>query len=167
MKKVYLLLGSNLGDRYSNISKSIDKINERVGVVTEMSSVYETEPWGTEDNLPFLNVVLSINTFYKPVDLLTILLKTEAETGRIRNSVKNAPRVIDIDILLYADAVIQLPELVIPHERMHLRRFVLIPMVELNPLLVHPLMGLSMKELLEQCTDTGWVKKYNDSNTDV
>ncbi len=161
MKEAYLLLGSNLGDRFSNITESIIKIGERAGLVTRSSSVYETEPWGTDDKLPFLNTVICINTTLEPASLLSTLLDIESDLGRIRGVHRNEPRTIDIDILLYADEVINKDNLIIPHERMHLRRFVLIPMVELEPELRHPLFGKTMKTLLDQCSDSGWVRKYN------
>lgn len=167
MTKAYLLLGSNLGNRISNINNAIDLISLRTGKITAKSSIYDTEPWGVvvtgnEDSVPmsFLNMVLQLETEVDSVTLLKELLEIELLLGRQRTDVKNESRTIDIDILFFGDQIIETTELEIPHKRLHKRKFVLVPMAEIDPLFIHPVFNLSISQLLEVCEDKKWVRKF-------
>ncbi len=160
MGEAFLLLGSNLGNRLATINQAVDKIQSTAGVVKCRSSVYETEPWGTDEPLPFLNLVIGIETTLNPIPLLESLMKIESELGRKRDGIKNQPRTIDIDILLFGDLIMKTEYLTIPHERMHLRKFVLVPMSEIAPDLKHPVMNKSMRQLMDECKDSSWVRKF-------
>lgn len=153
MSELYLLLGSNLGDRTLNISNAIELISKHLGPVTRVSSYYETEPWGNPDQGFFLNAVLMLYTSEDPFGVLEIVLSIEKILGRTRTTDRNAARTIDIDILLYGDRVISTKKLSIPHPRMHLRRFVLVPLLEIAPDLIHPATGKHFGRLLHCCPD--------------
>ncbi|MFA5055020.1 MAG: dihydropteroate synthase [Dehalococcoidia bacterium] len=141
--RVYLSLGSNLGNRRANLIKAIALLTQDGGKV---SSVYETEPVGVGEQPRFLNMVIRIDTYMSPVQLLSLIKGIEAEMGRDL-SLKNAPRVIDIDIILYGDTIMESPELTIPHPRMRERAFVLIPFAEIAPDVVHPATGERVGDL--------------------
>lgn len=161
MSKAYLLIGSNLGDRLSNLNKAIDLISQQAGSIITKSSVYETEPWGSEDNKAYLNQVIGLVTPLEPSSLLKQLLNIEGNLGRYRTGVKNEPRTIDIDILFIDDQVIDSIDLEVPHKRLHQRKFVLIPLTELEPLFMHPVLKKTISQLLEECEDTNWVRKFD------
>ncbi len=140
LKKVYLSLGSNLGDREQNLSVALERL-ERAGVhIVARSSLYETAPQDVLDQPWFLNMAVQAQTSLFPLQLLTLLQKIERELGRFRGqgAMQGGPRTIDIDILLYGSACIETPQLVIPHPRMTQRRFVLEPLLEIAPELRHP-----------------------------
>ncbi len=142
----YLGLGSNLGDRQANLESALEQLSEKVSIVS-ISSVYETDPVGYEEQPRFLNAVLSAETELPPVELLRFIKDVECELGR-EYSFPNAPRVIDIDILLYGDRVIDSPELTVPHPRLSERAFVLVPLVEISPRTRHPLNGKTSADML-------------------
>ena len=148
------MLGSNLGDRISLINEAIRLIGEEVGDIQGISSYYHTAPWGTEHLQPYINLALSLNTQQSPEQVLETILSIERVLGRTRNSDQNAPRSIDIDIILYDNLIINQENLTVPHPRMHLRRFVLVPLSEIVPGYVHPIFGITVKELLDKCTDS-------------
>src|SRR5690349_13448790 len=129
MNRTYLLIGGNVGDRHKNLEQAVQLIEGQAGKVVERSAVYETEAWGKEDQPPFLNQVLHVETELNPQTLLQTILKTELEMGRMRTE-KYGPRTIDIDILLFNDDAIDTMDLVIPHPQLHLRRFALMPLAE-------------------------------------
>ncbi len=163
MNKAFLLTGGNLGDRVKNMELCNFLVEKACGKINKKSSLYETAAWGKTDQPDFLNQVMLIDTVLTPEDLLRVLLMVEKEMGRHRGE-KYGPRIIDIDILLYNDEVINEPRLKIPHPRMQDRRFVLEPMNEIAPGMVHPLLHKTMHELLLECTDplavnkkTAWV----------
>ncbi|HZZ76781.1 MAG TPA: 2-amino-4-hydroxy-6-hydroxymethyldihydropteridine diphosphokinase [Puia sp.] len=160
MNKAYLLTGGNEGDRYRNMQQARTNIEHICGRLLQVSSLYETAPWGKTDQAYFLNQVLLIETKYNPGELLKALLQIEEKGGRIR-TVKNAPRTIDIDILFYDRLIIEEPGLTIPHPRIPDRRFVLEPLNEISPEYEHPVLHKTIHQLLTECTDELSVKKIS------
>jgi 2-amino-4-hydroxy-6-hydroxymethyldihydropteridine diphosphokinase len=152
MEISYILTGGNLGHRFENLRRAADLIDTRCGRILRRSSLYETAAWGIEAQPEFLNQVLEVETLLDPETLLDVLLEIEREMGRIRGE-KFGPRIIDLDILLYGDLIIRTSALDIPHPRMAERRFVLEPLNELIGLRIHPVTGLSIREMLLVCTD--------------
>ena len=148
MKTVYLALGSNIGERETNLRAAIQSFSAAGIAVLRESPVYETEPVGYTAQRWFLNMVVQAETALFPMQLLTRIGKIERALGRVR-TVPNGPRTIDIDILLYGDAVVRTARLEIPHPRMHERRFVLAPLADLAPGLRHPLLRKSVRQLLD------------------
>ncbi|HSW68326.1 MAG TPA: 2-amino-4-hydroxy-6-hydroxymethyldihydropteridine diphosphokinase [Bacteroidales bacterium] len=151
----YLLLGSNRGQREKLLGQAIEQIGAHCGKILYLSSVYETDPWGFSDSTPFLNQVLMIETSLSPVALLRCILSVESTLGRTRDGLGYSSRTIDIDILLYGNMIVNTPEVQIPHPRLHLRRFALEPLNEINPDIIHPSTGKTVKELLLRCPDNG------------
>lgn len=152
MSSVFILMGSNLGDRTMNLNKAIAEIESKTGEILKMSGVYKTAAWGKRDQPDFYNQVIEIDTVLPPLKLLEAVLSIELEMGRVRQE-KWGERLIDIDILLYDFQVVNLPELRIPHPQMQLRRFTLLPLAEIAPELIEPISGKTIQELLEQCPD--------------
>jgi len=156
--EIYLSLGSNLGDRRANLKKAL-RLLERSMEVVSVSSVCDTEPVGVGKQPRFLNLVCRVNTDIGPVQLLSLIKRIEADMGRDLN-LKNAPRNIDIDIILYGDTIIESPELTIPHPRMWERAFVLVPFAEIAPKVIHPVSGESIGDLVAKVEGrVGVVKK--------
>ena len=145
-KPIYIALGTNLGDRTENVGKAIRLLAPQVDVIAE-SPIYQTSPWGYEDQPDFLNQVLSVQTHLNPVDLLEYLQGIEVRIGR-QPTFRYGPRVIDLDILFFADIIVDMPGLQIPHPRLHERAFVLVPLFDLNPDFRHPVMKATIRELL-------------------
>jgi len=150
---VYLSLGSNIGDRAANIQKAIDRLNE-LGIVTAVSSFYETEPVEFTEQPWFLNCAVAMATDRAPEEFLSAMLDIERRLGRQRAQPKG-PRTIDIDMLLFGDVVVDTPDLTIPHPAMHERRFVLQPLVEIDPQARHPLLHRTASELLAALPEPG------------
>ncbi len=157
---VYLGLGSNLGDRESNLAQALAMLVEKVRL-EKYSSIYETEPVGYSEQPDFLNMVCSGSTDLDPFDLLTFVKEIEKGLGRVP-SFPNAPRPIDIDILFYDDQIIRSESLTIPHSRIAERAFVLVPLSEIAPKLIHPENGKHVEELLSEITNTYEIRKYKD-----
>jgi len=162
MIRLYVLLGGNLGDKQKVFTETRARLSKVVGNITAQSAVYETEPWGFESSDLFWNQVLEISTSLSPEEVLWQTQQTELELGRIRKHNQYDSRIIDIDILFYGDQVINQRNLVIPHPRIHERKFALIPLCEIAPDLVHPGFQKSIKELLDECTDQLNVRKISD-----
>jgi 2-amino-4-hydroxy-6-hydroxymethyldihydropteridine diphosphokinase len=148
LKLIYLSMGSNIGDREANLRAALDRLSAKELRILRTSPIYETEPLDYTDQRWFLNLVAEAETALFPMQLLSRIGTIERELGRVR-TVPKGPRVIDIDILLYARAVIRTPRLEVPHPRMAERRFVLAPLADLAPDLRHPVTHRSMRELLE------------------
>lgn len=150
---VYIALGSNLGDRPANLKQAITSLTPQMEVKAK-SSVYETPPWGFEDQPKFLNQVIKVKTYLEPEPLLKHLKRLEIALGR-KESFPNGPRLIDLDILFYDDRVLNTPSLVIPHPRLQERGFVLLPLMEIEPDLVHPVSKKTVREMAAQCNMDG------------
>lgn len=161
MKRVYLGLGTNLGSRLENLKQAIGKIEEHIGPVLKSSSVYETEPWGFRSENQFFNMAVEIETDLKPSGLLGRLLMIESILGRLREGREYKSRIIDLDILLYGKQVINKGDLKIPHPRLHERKFVLVPLCEIAPGMIHPVFEKTVAELLKECKDNSRVYKEN------
>ncbi|MFC1541190.1 2-amino-4-hydroxy-6-hydroxymethyldihydropteridine diphosphokinase [Candidatus Latescibacterota bacterium] len=151
----YLGLGSNLGDRFGNFFEAIEKLSSVLGItVTNVSHVYETDPVGVVDQPDYLNAAVEIETVLEPELLLQICLDIEYKMGRVRAE-KWSSRIIDIDILFYGDIIIGIPGLTVPHPLLEKRAFVLYPLSDIAPELVHPASGRTIKELRNIVDDTG------------
>ena len=148
----YLLTGGNMGDRQENLATAYEYISQQCGDITNASSLYETAAWGKNDQPSFLNQALELQTELTPRQLLKKILSIEKQIGRIRKQ-KYGPRIIDIDILLFNDEIHNYPSLKIPHPEMQNRRFVLVPLAEIAPQIIHPLSKKSIVELLTICPD--------------
>jgi 2-amino-4-hydroxy-6-hydroxymethyldihydropteridine diphosphokinase len=158
MNKAYLLTGGNEGDRFLHMQEARANIELICGQLLQVSSLYETAPWGKTDQPDFLNQIILIDTKLSPEELLHAILSIEEMGGRKR-TVKNAPRTIDIDILFYNELILEKPGLSIPHPRIADRRFVLVPLNEISPGFIHPVIGKTIHQLLLECKDELGVKK--------
>lgn len=154
---VYLALGSNLGDRLANLKQAIAALPPQMEV-TAKSSVYETPPWGYEDQPKFLNQVIKAKTYLDAEPLLKHLKRLEVALGR-QESFPKGPRLIDMDILFYDDLVLNNASLIIPHPRLHERGFVLLPLMDISPELVHPVNKKSVREMVAGC-DVRGIEKF-------
>jgi len=147
-KHVFLGLGSNVGDRESYLEAAIQALNDQEAIsIIKQSAVIETEPIGVEDQGKFLNMVVEVVTSLTPMRLLDMCLEIESQNGRVRKY-KCEPRTLDIDILFYDDQIIDSNDLTVPHPEVHKRHFVLAPLVEIAPAMVHPSLNLSTKAML-------------------
>lgn len=159
MNKTYLLLGSNLGNSKMQLTKAVKYIEKKIGPVTRLSGLYATAAWGNTSQPDFLNQVIVVETGLTGLQTMEAILHIEKMMGRIR-SVKNAPRIIDIDILFFNREIIEERHLAVPHPQIQNRRFVLVPLNELSPNLQHPVLKKTVHRLLAECRDKLNVKKF-------
>lgn len=162
MIKLYILLGGNLGDKKRIFSDVSTLLNDRLGKITSQSAIYETEPWGFESPDLFWNQVLELSTNLSPEEVLAQTQQIETELGRIRKGNQYSSRLIDIDILFYGDQIINQENLTVPHPRIQERKFALIPLCEIAPELIHPVLRKSIRQLLVESTDPLKVEKVTN-----
>jgi 2-amino-4-hydroxy-6-hydroxymethyldihydropteridine diphosphokinase len=159
MNNTYLLLGSNIGNSKASLAKAIAQIEKQIGTITRLSSLYTTAAWGNTKQPDFLNQVITVETELTAWQTMQTILNIEKKMGRIR-TIKNAPRIIDIDILFFNKEIIEQEQLCIPHPQIQNRRFVLVPLNQLSPNLKHPLLKKTIHQLLLHCPDSLNVKKF-------
>ena len=158
MNSTYLLLGSNMGNSPELLSNAIKQIENKIGPLLLSSNLYATAAWGNTSQPDFLNQVIKIATHLAAAETLAIILYIEKKMGRIRTT-KNAPRIIDIDILFFNNEIINQSDLIVPHPEIQNRRFVLTPLQEIAPQMIHPVLNKTIEQLLSQCPDQLAVKK--------
>ena len=159
MHLVYIGFGSNIGDQLAHIQNAIHALSKTEGItLRKISSIYKTDPVGYEAQAQFLNGVAAIQTNLPPISLLHTLKNIETEVGR-QHRIRWGPREIDLDILIYGDLCLQTEKLIIPHPEMHLRRFVLVPLAEIAPDVMHPVFQETIQTLLEHLEDDKSVHK--------
>lgn len=159
MAVIHLLLGSNVGDRMKQLEKARELVEGRIGKIVKKSKIYETQPWGENQQDDFLNQALEVDTKLKPKKVLEKIAEIEKLMER-EETYKWGPREIDIDILMYEDEMICEMDLTIPHPFLHERKFTLIPLAEIAPELYHPIMGATILDLLLECEDSLEVSEY-------
>jgi len=157
--QVFILTGSNLGDRAQQLQTAATLLSQQLGNPVKESAIYETAAWGNENQPSFLNQVIQFETAISGSELLNIVLTTEQQMGRVRTQ-KWTERSIDIDILLAGSSIINEPDLQVPHPYLHQRRFTLVPLNEIAPDMMHPLLKKSINTLLLECTDDLEVKAW-------
>jgi len=162
MARIFLLTGSNLGNRLKFLETAKTELQERVGKLIQESSIYETAAWGKTDQADFLNQVLEFESELQPEEILQLNQEIEKEAGRNRKE-KWGARELDIDILFYDDQILNLPALVIPHPQLQNRRFTLMPLAEIASDFVHPVLKKTVAELLKNCPDKLEAKVYRET----
>jgi len=164
MNPIYFGMGSNLGEREQSLRKGLEQLQTSGVPICRISSLYETDPVGYASQPSFLNIAAEARWAGSAENLLEICWRAEQALGRIRG-VRDGPRTLDVDILMMGSLVLATPSLKIPHPRLAARRFVLVPLSEIAPDAVHPVLGLSVRELLRRCPDTSGVRRAGDPPT--
>jgi 2-amino-4-hydroxy-6-hydroxymethyldihydropteridine diphosphokinase len=159
-EQAIIMSGSNLGNREQNLLAAKQLIEKLTGTVIKASVLYQSEPWNLEGEPEFLNQALLMETTLPAIELMKTLHSIENQLGRVRGTT-SASRTLDLDLIFFSDLVINERDLTIPHPRMHLRRFNLLPINEIAPSWKHPVLKLEIQELLRKCTDPLAVSKYN------
>lgn len=159
MEKVYLCLGGNIGDTRNYLQNAVAMIGRRIGRIVSQSAVYQSEPWGFNAEQMFLNQVVVAETELEPHAVLELCLQIEAELGRTRSGNGYEPRTIDIDIVFFGQQIVSQPDLQVPHPLMHHRNFVLRPLCDVAADFVHPIFGLTVRQLAAVCDDKAVVRK--------
>ncbi len=154
---IYLSLGSNRGERLLNLKNAKRLISSQLGDIHSISGTYESEAWGYTSNNRYYNNCISAYTKFSPFELLEGIISIEAQMGRVRENNRYTDRIIDIDILFYGNEIIERPGIKIPHPRLSERRFVLVPLLEIAPDLVHPETHLTVREMIGRCKDRGHI----------
>jgi 2-amino-4-hydroxy-6-hydroxymethyldihydropteridine diphosphokinase len=152
MNKVFLITGGNIGDRKKNLEVAAALVEKRIGKIIRSSKIYETDAWGITNQSSFYNQVLIVESNFSANKVMQKILKIEKEMGRIR-TIKNAARIIDIDILFFNNETVNKQDLIIPHPEIANRRFVLVALNELVPEMIHPVLKKSIADLLSTCKD--------------
>jgi len=160
MSKVIFLIGGNLGDRVKILKDSINYLESEIGEISQVSSIFETEPWGFTHELNFLNQVVVAETDLSPVQVLDRTQSIEQRMGRIRKKNRYSERTIDIDILFYDKQIFQSDRLELPHPRLQERMFALMPLNEIVSDLVHPVFNKTIGQIMDECDDKLEVKRF-------
>jgi len=158
----FISIGSNIGKAVENCRKGLSALENTHGIqLKKTSKLYKTAPVDYEDQAWFINAVVEISTFFEPIQLFNSLKLIEKEAGRTEDGIRFGPRILDLDIIFFDDLVLETPDLVIPHPRMDNRRFVLRPLCDINPDLVHPVLQKTMRDLLGNLSNKGQrIKEY-------
>lgn len=159
MSLIYLLLGSNQGDRLHYLSQALLLIENNIGIIEKKSSVYESQAWGYESQNKYVNQVVLTKTNLSPEEILNQIHFIENTLGRIRNTNQYTDRTLDIDILLIDNLIIETPILTVPHPLFHKRKFALIPLTEINTTIEHPVLKKSVQILFNECNDSTFIDK--------
>ena len=160
---IFLLLGSNIHPRTVYLKKAIEFIDNSLGEIISISSLYESEPWGFEASVAFLNRVVCLESSFEPLEILKRTQEIERLLGRTtKTNGVYVSRTLDIDLLFFDDEIIDLPELTVPHAQIANRRFTLIPLAEVDPAKIHPGLNRTCRQLLDDCTDSSKVWKYKE-----
>lgn len=158
--EVILLLGSNIGDREKWLAKGVESISDKLGEVTDLSLIYESEPWGFSADQSFLNQAVKVQTTMGPRSILHAIWEIERDLGRVRFDEGYSSRTIDIDILTWENRIFWTRKLQVPHVQIQNRRFALMPLAEICGEQIHPILSESYEELLRICPDQTWVKPF-------
>ncbi len=164
MNTAYLILGCNKGDKLNNLKHAFKLIGEKAGTIKKESDIFVTAAWGNTEQPDFYNQALCLQTFLSAEDLLKTLLSIEQILGRVRDEKKWMERTMDIDILFFNNAIINTADLIIPHPFIQERNFVLVPMAQLEPRLIHPVLRKSIQTLLSECPDKLKITKLETTN---
>lgn len=160
MHRVFLIIGGNLGDRELYLSQTVLQVEKNIGFIVSKSDIFESSPWGFSHPIPFLNQVLEVETNHSALCLLDACQRIENDLGRDRYGENYTARTVDIDVLFYDDCIFTLPPLIVPHRLLHERMFVLEPLSQVAPDLVHPLLGRTISQIKAECEDETKVWAY-------